>query len=159
MPNHLPLTGSVLKVNELQDTQSKRKGDKAAWWREYVPADKPEDEDGKGEADRAMQCFLAGAQIGDDLDSIAVAVHEFYENEFNRVGTAAEGWLKLLVSRANGLMDNAKSCGAGENIVHRWEDFLDAYRSGDWQGMESAINTMGRTMNREFTGHVQFSYG
>ena len=109
--------------------------------------------------ENAMQCFLTGAQIGDDLDSIAFAVHEFYENEFNKVGTAAEQWLKLLVSRVNGLMDNAKACGAGENIVHRWEDFIDSYRSGDWQGMESAINTMGRTMNREFTGKVSFSYG
>ncbi len=58
-------------------------------------------------------------RIGED--SIAAAVHEFYENEFSRVGTAAEGWLKLVVSRANGLMDSAKSCCAGENIVPRWE--------------------------------------
>ena len=115
--------------------------------------------DGKEEAASAMQCFLTGTQIGDDLDSIAVAVHEFYENEFNKVGTAAEQWLKLLVSRVNGLMDNAKACGAGENITHRWDDFVDSYRSGDWQGMESAINTIGRTMNREFTGKVSFSYG
>ena len=115
--------------------------------------------DGKREAEKAMQCFLTGAQIGDDLDSIAIAVHEFYENEFNRVGTAAEQWLKLLVSRVNGLMDNAKACGAGENITHRWEDFVDSHRSGDWQGMESAINTMGRTMNRESMNRVKFSYG
>ena len=105
-----------------------------------------------------LKCFLTGAQMGDDLNDIAMAVHEFYENEFNRVGTAAEQWLKLLVSRVNGLMDNAISCGASENITHRWEDFFDAYRSGDWQGMESAINTMGRTMNREFAGKVNFSY-
>ncbi len=145
----------------MQDTQSKRKGDKAAWWKEYLPADKPKAKNG-GSSDstrKAMQCFLAGAQIGDDLDSIAIAVHEFYENEFNKIGTAAEQWLKLLVSRVNGLMDNAKACGAGENITHRWDDFVDSYRSGDWQGMESAINTMGRTMNREFTGKVSFSYG
>ena len=148
----------------MQDTQSKKKdgGDKAGrevWWKEFTPADKPKDGDSEEEAQTAMQCFLAGAQIGDDLDSIAVAVHEFYENEFNRVGTAVEQWLKLLVSRVNGLMDNAKACGAGENIVHRWEDFVDSYRSGDWQGMESTINTMGRIMNREFTGKVTFSYG
>ena len=96
-------------------------------------------------------------RIGED--SISVAVHEFYENGVNRVGTAAEGLLKLLVSRAKGPMDNAKSCGAGENTVHGWEDFFDAYRSGDWQGMESAINRMGRTMNREFKGKVKFRYG
>ena len=69
----------------MQDTQSKDKG--------------------SAETDRAMQCFLTGAQIGDDVDSIAVAVHEFYENEFNRVGTAAEQWLKLLVSRVEFLQN------------------------------------------------------
>ncbi len=125
----------------MQDTQSREK-------------------DVEKDSNKALSCFLIGAQMGDDLNDIAVAVHEFYENEFNKVGTAAEQWLKLLVNRVSGLMDNAKECGVTENIGKRWDDFVDAYRAGDWQGMESAANIMGRTMNRTFSGHIHnFSYG